>query len=510
MVAPVGGTADSQDWETLTEYPERSMGVFTKQAVLHGPFCQGPEARRKIIGNRGVIVLKIVIVGAGEVGFHIANRLAFEKKDVVVIDNNSEALRRVHEALDVQAIQGFGSSPLILEKAGIKEADILLAVTDSDETNLVATFFSNMLSPTTTKVTRIRSEDYISYQEALKVDPYRIDVIINPEEEAVKTVETLLQVPGAIDVGEFADGRIKLVGVRLDSNCSVAGTKLTDLRAKTGDLKLLVAAIIRDEKLIIPTGKDEIREQDVVYFVSEKKDLGKALKIFGKRSEPFNRVLLVGGGNLGLKLAYALERHSIRTRLIEKSADRCRELAEHLDKVIILQGDGSDQDLLQEENIQNMDVVATLTGDEETNVLTSLLAKRMGAHKTITRISRFAYFPLVSAIGLDHIVSSRLAAINSILRHVRRGKVLSAMALKGEEAEALEAVALETSDVVGKPLRKISFPKGALIVAIIRSDEVIIPTGDSVILPDDRIIILSTHEAILKVEKALMVKLEYF
>ena len=170
-------------------------------------FSQGQKSRRKITENRGVLVLKIVIVGAGEVGFHIANRLALEKKDVVVIDKNSEALRRVHEALDVQAIQGCGSSPLILEEAGIKEADILLAVTDSDETNLVATFFANMLSPTTTKLARIRSEDYLSYQEALKGDPHRIDVIINPEEEAVKTVETLLRVPGAIEVGEFADGR---------------------------------------------------------------------------------------------------------------------------------------------------------------------------------------------------------------------------------------------------------------------------------------------------------------
>ncbi len=454
--------------------------------------------------------MKIVIVGAGEVGFHIANRLAVEKKDVVVVDKNPEALRRVFEALDVQAVQGCGSSPVVLEEAGIKEADILLAVTDSDETNLVATFFANILSPATKKLARIRSEEYMLYQEALREDPYRIDVIINPEAEAVKTVETLLRVPGAIEVGEFAAGRIKLVGVRLDSNCSFAGTKLIDFRAKTGDMKILVAAIIRNEELIIPTGTDKILEHDMVYFVSEEKDLKEALKIFGKRSEPFKRVLLVGGGNLGFKLAKALESHSIHTKLIEKSTDRCRELAEHLDKVIVLQGEGSDQDLLQEENVQDMDVVVTLTGDEETNVLTSLLAKRMGAHKTITRISRFSYFPLVSAIGLDHIVSPRLAAINSILRHVRRGKVLSAMTLKGEEAEALEAVALETSDVVGKPLRKISFPKGALIVTIIRGDEVMIPTGDSIILPEDRIIILSTHEAIPQVEKALMVKLEFF
>jgi trk system potassium uptake protein TrkA len=454
--------------------------------------------------------LKIVIVGAGEVGFHIASRLAFEKKDVVVIDNSPEALRRVSESLDVQAVQGCGSNPKILEEVGVKAADLLLAVTDSDETNLIACLFAGILSPATIKLARIRGEEYLLYEDALREAPYGIDVLINPEAEAVKTVVRLLQVPGALDVGEFAEGRIKVIGVRLDGACSVNGTKLVDLRKKTGEKKILVVAIKREDRLIIPSGEDQLQEGDIIYFVSEEKEVKAALKIFGKSAERFNRVLLVGGGNLGFKLAKALEGLSIHTKLIEKSPDRCRELAEQLDKVIVLHGDGSEQGILEEENVRDMDVVATLTGDEETNILTSLLAQRLGAQKTVTRISKFSYFPLVSAIGLDHIVSSRLAAINTILQHVRRGKVLSAMALKGEEAEVLEAVALETSDVVGKPLRNISFPKGALVVSIIRADEVIIPTGDSVIQPEDRIIILSTRQAIPQVEKALTVKLEYF
>jgi len=454
--------------------------------------------------------LRIIIIGAGQVGFHIASRLAMEKKDVVVVDKDAEALRQVFENLDVQTVQGCGSSPVILEESGIKGADILLAVTDSDETNLVAAFFTSLLSPNTIKLARIRGEEYLSYQDILMQEPYGIDVIINPEQEAVKIVETLLRVPGAVDVGEFAEGRIKLVGVRLEGDCPVIGTKLSDLRAKTGELKLLVGAIVRNEKLIIPSGDNMLQENDLVYFVSEEKDLKSALKIFGKRAEPFNRILLVGGGNLGLKLAMTLEGMSIHTKLIEKNPDRCRALAEKLNKVVVLQGDGSDQDLLREENVQNMDVVLTLTDDEETNILSSLLAKRMGAHKTITRINKFSYLPLVAVIGLEHVVSSRLAAINTILHRIRRGKVLSAMALKGEEAEVLEAVALETSDIAGKPLKKISFPRNALVVAIIRDEEVIIPTGNSVISPDDRIIILSTRQAIPQVEKALMVKLEYF
>jgi trk system potassium uptake protein TrkA len=457
-----------------------------------------------------VATVKIVIVGAGEVGFHIASRLALEHKDVVVVDNNAGALRRVQEALDVQAIQGCGSSPAILEEIGLRGADILLAVTDSDETNLVACLFASLLSPATIKLARIRGADYLQYENVLKDDPYRIDVIINPEDEAVKGVERLLKVPGAVDVGEFADGRIKLIGVRLDSDSPVVDTRLVDLHEKTGDKKILIAAIVRDERLIIPSGKDELLAGDIVYFVSEKDELKLALKIFGKKAEPLNRVLLIGGGNLGLKLAKALEALSVHTKLIEKDPERCRELAQLLDKVVVLHGDGSEQRLLEEENIRDMNVVATLTGDEETNVLTSLLAKRMGAQKTVTRISRFSYFPLVSAIGLDHVVSSRLAAINTILQYVRRGKVLSAMTLKGEEAEVLEAVAMETSDIVGKPIKKIRFPKGALVIAIIREKEVIIPTGDSVIQPKDRIVILSRRQGIPQVEKALMVKLEYF
>ena len=218
-----------------------------------------------------MITLKIVIVGAGEVGYHIASRLALEKKDVVVVDNDPEALHRVFDNLDVQSVQGCGSSPVVLEEAGISEADILLAVTDSDETNLVAAFFANILSPATIKLARIRSEEYLLYQDVLKQDPYRIDVIINPEAEAVKTLERLLRVPGAVDVGEFAEGRVKVIGVRLDSNCPVTGTKLVDFRKKTGKKKILVVAIIRNESFIIPSGEDQLQEGDTIYFVSEEK-----------------------------------------------------------------------------------------------------------------------------------------------------------------------------------------------------------------------------------------------
>ena len=249
---------------------------------------------------------------------------------------------------------------------------------------------------------------------------------------------------------------------------------------------------------------------DLIYFISEEDKLLETLSVFDKHDQPVNRVLIIGGGQIGFRLAKSLEKNSIYCKIIEKNPDRCAELAEGLNRTVVLCGDGSDQALLAEENIQDMDVVITLTNDEETNILASLLAKRMGAKKSITQISKFSYFPLMKAIGIEQVVSTRLSAINTILQHIRRGKVLSAISIKGEQAEVMEAVALETSEIVGKPLKKISFPKGAIVAGIIRQEEIIIPTGESIIQPDDRVIIFARRQAIPKVEKILSVKLEYF
>jgi len=454
--------------------------------------------------------LKIIIVGAGEVGYHIASRLVIENKDVVVIDRDSDAIRRVSDNIDVQTINGSGSSPVVLEEAGLKEAEILLAVTDSDETNLVACLVANIISPSTRKLARLRDADYDTYYDTFREYAPHIDTVINPEIEVVKTIDRLMSVPGAVDVGEFADGRVKFVGIYLDKDARLAGARLSELSDRIGENRPLIASIIRDEELIIPRGDNRLLPGDLVYFISEEHKLIDTLSIFDKHAHPLNRVLIVGGGRIGYRLAGLLEEKSIYTKIIEKKPDRCALLADKMNKSIILCGDGSDQGLLNEENIQDMDVVVTLTADEETNILTSLLVKQMGARKTVTKIDKFSYFPLMSVIGLEQVVSPRLSAINSILQHVRRGKVLSAISIKGEQAEVMEAVALETSDIVGKPLRKISFPKGALVTGIIRKEEVIIPSGDSVIEPEDRIIIFSMKTAVPKIEKILAVKLEYF
>ena len=454
--------------------------------------------------------MKIIIVGAGQVGFHIASRLSVEHKDVVVIDKNPQAIKRLAETIDVQGIVGEGDSPAVLEEAGIKGAESLLAVTDSDDVNLVACLTANMISPNTRKFARLRSPDFDNYHQALKDNPPFIEAIINPEIEAVKTIIRLMKVPGAVESGEFVDGRVKFVGIRLDENSPMHDVKLFDLKEKLGKIRALVAAVVRDEELIIPEGKSTLQAGDLIYLITDKENLGPVLKAFGKEHKPVKKVMIIGGGELGRRLAATLEKLNINTKIVEIDENRCRFLADSMDKTIVLNGDGSDQSLLMEESIHNIDMVVSLTGDEETNILVSLLAKKMGAEVTITKITKFSYFSLMPTIGVEKIVSPRLSAIDSFLQHIRRGKVLSAISINGEQAEVMEAVALETSGIVDKPIYKMDFPKGALVIGIIRGDNIEIPTGASVIHPNDRVIIFASRKAVSKIEKILSVKLEYF
>lgn len=454
--------------------------------------------------------MKIVIVGAGEVGFHIASRLSLENKDVMVVDTSDEALKRVSENLDVQVVKGSGSSPEVLIDAGVKKADILLAVTDSDETNLVACLTCDILSPATKKLARIRLSDYDDYHDHFRNSAPHIDTIINPEIEVVKTIYRLMRVPGAVDVNEFEGGRVKIVGMRLEEGNLLDGLRLAEFPSRLGGIRPLIAAIVRNGELIVPHGNDVLCTGDLVYFISEATKLNDVLRLFNRRMKPVNRVLIVGGGRVGTRLADFLEGKNIHTKIVEKDPERCRFLADRMNRAVVLCGDGSDQSLLMEENIKDMDFVVSLTDDEETNILVSLLAKSMGAENTITKISKFTYLPLMGTIGVEQVVSPRLSAINSIQQHIRKGKVLSAISVHGEQAEVIEAVALQTSLLVGTPLNKVSFPKGALLICIIRDEEVIIPSGESVIKPDDRVIIFATRGAVPLIEKMLTVKLEFF
>ncbi len=455
--------------------------------------------------------MRIIIVGAGEVGFHIAQRLAVENKEVVVIDKSAEALRKIAETSDVQTVQGSGSSPEVLEDAGIAEADILLAVTDSDEINLIACFFANMLSKNVTKLARIRGGIYTNYKHLLTGEGVGITKIINPDEEVVNSILRLMSVPGAVEINEFAGGKIRLIGINLPDDSPVVGVKLMDLRGKIGDdLGIVIAALVRDDKLIIPSGLDEIRKGDVVYFVCDIREQEDILQRMNVSTEPVREVLIVGGGNIGYKLAKALDNKFYHTRILENRQKRCEFLSERLDRPIVLMGDSTDQEILREENIQDMDMVIAVTGDEETNILTCLLAKSLGAKSTVTRVNNFGYMPLIEPIGIDYMVCPRLSAINSLLHYIRRGRIISSVSIKGEEAEALEAIALEDSPIVGKAIKDLNFPRGCLVLCFQRGDEVVIPRGDTVIQPKDQLIIISTRQNIPKVEKVLTTKVEFF
>lgn len=327
----------------------------------------------------------------------------------------------------------------------------------------------------------------------------------------VNSVLRLMSVPGAVEINEFAGGKIRLIGINLPDESPLVGTKLLNLREKiSDDLGVVIAALVRDGELIIPSGLDEITKGDVVYFVCDIRDQDEILDSLGVSMEPVKEVMIIGGGNIGYKLAKALDNKYYHTRLLEARQKRCEYLSERLDRPIVLMGDSTDQEILREENIQDMDMVIAVTGDEETNILTCLLAKSLGAKRTVTRVNNFGYMPLIEPIGIDFVVCPRQSAINSLLHFIRRGRIISSVNLRGDDAEALEAVAHEDSPIVGKQVMDIDFPRGSLILCFQRGDEVIIPRGDTVVEPEDKLIIISTRQNIPKVEKTLTAKVEFF
>jgi trk system potassium uptake protein TrkA len=448
--------------------------------------------------------LRAVIVGAGEIGFHFAEWFVVEKKEVVVVDVDSDRLRWVSDHLDVQILHGSGSNPKVLREAGVETADIILAVTHSDEVNLIACFFANIISPQVRKVALVRNPDYSEYQDEMAKHTMNLSTVINPEMEVVKSILRIVSAPDVEEVSDFVGGSVKMFGKHLSPDSSLTGLKLLQLPEKIAKNRMVVAAMIRDERLIIPRGKDVLRAGDLVYFVCAERDSDYIAKLFGRQTpHGIKNVLIVGGGNIGFPLAQELERKRYNVKLIEKEADRCQMLSARLHRTIVLQGYATDQKFLEQENIGSMDMVVSVTWDEEMNILSSLLAKRLGATRTIARINKFPYIPLVQAIGIDHIVSPRLSAINSLFPYVHRGNVISTVTIRGNQAEILEAVALPSSEIVGKSLKHLKFPKDTLVLCIMRGHEMIIPSGDSTVEAEDRVLILSTIENIPRVEQAL-------
>jgi len=443
--------------------------------------------------------MRAIIVGAGEVGFQLARFLSAENVDVVVVDKNKAKLKRIAEELDVALTEGEGGSPSVLKNAGADEADIMLAVTDMDETNMIACLVAKAMFQIPRNVARIRNLEYFSNDVLLQ--SLGINPAISPEIEAAKAVIRLIEVPFAADVDDFENGKVKIIGFRIPSESKLIGKAFKALNLKKP--KVLIGAIQRGNKIIIPSGNDTLKRNDIIYLPVRMDDLDLVCDSIGAIAMPVKRIMILGGGRIGFYVAKTMEEQSISVKVIEKDPERCKFLLKSLKKSVILNGDGSDQKLLEEENIQDMDVFAAISNNEELNIMASMLAKSLGVKRVITIVNKTDYLPLANNLGIEAVLSPRLITAGTILKYVRSDNILSLTTVAEGKAEIMEAEVKESSVFAGKTLREFELPKKTLIGAIIRDDNVIIPSGEDKILKNDKLIIFTLRESIKQVEKLL-------
>ena len=452
--------------------------------------------------------MKIIILGAGQVGSSVAWNLAREENDITVVDNNIRVLQDLQDRLDLRTVAGHASSPEVLARAGAEDADMILAVTNSDETNMVACQVAYTLFHTPTKIARVRGLDYLKHKKLFTQEALPIDVIISPEQLVTNYVQRLIEHPGALQVLDFAEGRVRLVAVKAYYGGPLVGHELSTLREHIPQTDTRVAAIFRRGVAIEPKGSTIIEADDEVFFIAAKENIRTVMSELRKLDKPIKRVILAGGGNIGKRLAQALEQ-KYQVKLIDRNVDRTRVIAEQLDRTIVLLGDAADEELLIEENIENTDVFCAITNDDEANILSSMLAKQLGARKVMTLINRPAYVDLVQSSIIDIAISPQQATIGSLLAHVRRGDVVVVHSLRRGAAEAIEAVAHgdeNSSKVIGRSVEEIKLPKGASIGAIVRGEEVIIVHHDTVVESEDHVIMFLVDKSkIREVEKLFQV-----
>ena len=457
--------------------------------------------------------MKIIILGAGQVGGTLAEHLADEQNDITVVDTSSDKLRALHDRLDIGTVTGEASHPNTLFKAGADDADMLIAVTNSDEINLMACQVAHSLFNTPTKISRVRSPNYLAHQEQLfNSGNIPVDVIIGPEQLVTKNIRQLIANPGALQVLDFADGRVQLVAVRAYYGGPIVGQALQEIRKHMPKVDTRVAAIFRQDRPIIPEGDTVVEVDDEVFFIAARENIRAGMAELRKIDKPYTRVMIAGGGNIGATLAQSLE-NDYQVKVIETSYARCRVLAERLKHSIVLNGSAAEPKLLTEENISSTDVFCALTNNDESNIMMSMLAKRLGAKKVITLITNSAYADLVGD-EIDIAISPQQITIGSLLTHVRRGDISNVHALRRGAAEALEVIAhgdAYSSKVVGRRLDEITLPEGVSIGAIVRGDEVLIAHRHIVVETDDHVILfLVDRRRISAVEKLFAVGFGFF
>ncbi|MEW8692397.1 MAG: Trk system potassium transporter TrkA [Candidatus Thiodiazotropha endolucinida] len=452
--------------------------------------------------------MKIIILGAGQVGRSVANALVSEANDITVVDQDEQLLMDLQNRLDLGTVRGHAGHPDVLRRAGAEDADMILAVTNSDETNMVACQVAYTLFHTPTKIARVRAQGYLDYPRLFEQSAVPVDVLISPEQLVTDYILKLIEYPGALQVLDFADGRVRLVAVKAYHDGPLVGNALSTLYEHMPNVDARVAAIYREGEVIIPRGDTVIEVKDEVFFIAAAENIRSVMSELRKMEKPYRRLLLAGGGNIGRRLASSLEQ-KYRVKLIENDKVRAREIAERLELTIVLHGDAADESLLLEENIENTDVFCAVTNDDEDNILSAMLAKRLGAARVMALINRPSYVDLVQSETIDIAISPQQATIGTLLTHVRRGDVVQVHSLRRGAAEAIEAVAhgdRSSSKVVGRAIEEIKLPSGTTIGAVVRGDEVLIAHHDTMIESDDHVILfLVDKRKIRDVEKLFQV-----
>lgn len=458
--------------------------------------------------------MKIIICGAGQVGWQIARHLSGERNDVTVIDSDPELIRRATDALDVQGVTGFASHPHVLDSAGARDADLLIAATHSDEVNMVTCQVAHSVFQVPRKIARLRSSAYLDaiYSDLYTTSHLPIDVVISPEREVANAAMQRLSAPSTFDVETFMNGTIRLLGIVLAADCPALNTPLRQLGELFSSLRAIVVGVRRQGRLFVPEPGDQLFADDQIYVFAHREDVSRTLEIFGKPPVKQERIVIIGAGNVGLAVAQALEARPerVRAKLIERSRDRAELAADSLERTIVLNGDGLSAELLDEAAVGEADAVLAVTDDDKTNILAAVRAKQAGARLAIALINDPTLVSLMGVLDIDAYISPRSTTVSTILRHIRHGRVRDIYSIGDAEAEVIEAQALSTSPISGRAIRDIEFPEGVLIGAVQKGNRIMMPTPDTRIEEGDLVLIFALTKDVPEVESLLQVSIDFF